>query len=133
MDSVNNLESATTLKVDELEYSSFTPSSQRKKAFLDYIQSLLMWRIWMSLAWQDINIRYRRSVIGPFWITLSMAITVYSMGFLYAKIFHTQLEEYFPYLVSGMLAWGLILSLITEGVDAYLFSVSLIRQVKLPY
>lgn len=106
---------------------------QRQKAKADFIQSLLMWKIWLALAWQDIRIRYRRSIIGPLWITLSMAITVYSMGFLYARLFHLDLYHYFPFLVSGMLGWTLIQSLISEGVDAYLFAGSLIRQVKLPY
>lgn len=105
---------------------------QYAKARLDLGQALKMWRVWLALAWQDISIRYRRSIIGPLWITLSMAITVYSMGFLYARLFHIDLNYYFPYLVSGMLSWTLIQSLLTEGVDTYLVSGGLIRQVKLP-
>ena len=81
---------------------------QRQKAYLDLWEGLKKWKIWMALAWQDIKLRYRRSVIGPLWITLSMAITVYSMGFLYSRLFHMDLDSYFPYLVSGMLAWGVI-------------------------
>lgn len=108
-------------------------AKQRQKAYVDFVQGFKMWRVWMLLAWQDINIRYRRSVLGPLWITLSMAITVYSMGFLYARLFHMSLETYFPYLVSGMLGWGLIQSIISEGVDIFVSSASLIRQVKLPY
>lgn len=133
MDSANNLGNTVNYQSIALSSAKSVKEKQRQKAFLDYLQGFMMWRTWVLLAWQDINIRYRRSVIGPFWITLSMAITVYSMGFLYARLFHIELETYFPYLVSGMLGWGLILSLINEGVDAYLISVSLIRQVKLPY
>lgn len=133
MDSANNLDNAANYQSIVLDGANSARDKQRQKAFLDYFQGLMMWRTWVLLAWQDINIRYRRSVIGPLWITLSMAITVYSMGFLYARLFHTELDKYFPYLVSGMLGWGLIQSLINEGVDAYLMGVSLIRQVKLPY
>lgn len=106
---------------------------QRQKAYLDLWDGLKKWKIWMALAWQDIKLRYRRSVIGPLWITLSMAITVYSMGFLYSRLFHMDLDSYFPYLVSGMLAWGLISGLIIESTEVYLFSSSLIRQIKIPY
>jgi ABC-type polysaccharide/polyol phosphate export permease len=133
MDSANNLDSRVNYQSMMLDATTSAQKKQRQKAFADYLQGFMMWRTWMLLAWQDINIRYRRSVIGPLWITLSMAITVYSMGFLYARLFHIELEKYFPYLVSGMLGWGLIQSLINEGVDAYLLGVSLIRQVKLPY
>jgi ABC-type polysaccharide/polyol phosphate export permease len=116
----------------DLEEARAVKKKRNAKAKSDLIQGLRMWRIWMALAWQDISIRYRRSVIGPLWITLSMAITVYSMGFLYARLFHIELNQYFPYLVSGMLCWTLIQSLITEGVDTFLIAGSLIRQVKLP-
>lgn len=102
-------------------------------AFADALTAIHMWKVWLALAWQDISIRYRRSVIGPLWITLSMAITVYSMGMLYARLFHIDLQHYFPYLVAGMLAWGLVQTILTESVDVYLISASLIRQVKLPY
>jgi len=123
--------------VTELEQAQDLLGPQRRKtralAFADVKTALCMWKVWLALAWQDISIRYRRSVIGPLWITLSMAITVYSMGILYARLFHIELQHYFPYLVAGMLAWGLVQSILTEAVDVYLVSASLIRQVKLPY
>jgi len=106
---------------------------QQRKALQDFWQSFSLWRIWLMLAWQDIYLRYRRSVIGPLWITLSMAISVYSMGFLYAHLWHVPLNDYFPFLVTGMLSWALMALIITEGADVYLISASLIRQIKLPY
>jgi ABC-type polysaccharide/polyol phosphate export permease len=134
MSSLNSLNHSSEFQGMSLPDSGLSlRAKQRQKAFKDFINGLMMWKVWMQLAWQDISIRYRRSMIGPLWITLSMAITVYSMGFLYARLFHMKLETYFPYLVSGMLAWGLVQSILTEGVDAYLVASSLIRQVKLPF
>ena len=37
-------------------------------------------RVWGTLGWHDIRQRYRRSVIGPFWFTLSTAIMVVVLG-----------------------------------------------------
>jgi ABC-type polysaccharide/polyol phosphate export permease len=85
------------------------------------------------LAYQDIKLRYRRSVLGPFWLTISMAVTVYSMGFLYAKLFHTELSEYYPFLVGGMLAWSLISAIVTDATEGLVVSENLIKQIKLPY
>jgi lipopolysaccharide transport system permease protein len=92
-----------------------------------------MWRIWTMLAYQDVKLRYRRSILGPFWLTLSMAITVYSMGYLYGHLFHTNLQTYFPFLVSGMLSWTLVSTCITELTDAFATADGLIKQIKLPY
>ena len=125
---LNNIEDAA-LDFDDKTYRK----RQQQKALQDLLKGLSLWRIWVMMAWQDIFLRYRRSVIGPFWITLSMAITVYSMGFLYAHLWHVELKDYFPFLVTGMLSWALLAMLITEGTDVYLLSAGLIRQIKLPY
>lgn len=107
--------------------------SKRGLALQDIFNGLAKWRIWLLLAYQDVKLRYRRSVLGPFWITLSMAITVYSMGYLYGHLFHSDLQIYFPFLVSGMISWALISSLISDLTDAFTQSDGLIKQISLPY
>jgi len=112
----------------------FFPSvNQQSLALHDIKTGLLSWHIWFMLAYQDIRLRYRRSILGPFWITISMAITVYTMGFLYGHLFHMDLQQYYPYLVSGMLTWALISSAITELTDTFTTSDGLLKQIKLPY
>jgi len=111
----------------------FPRITQQKLAWMDIADGIFGWRIWSMLAYQDIKLRYRRSVLGPFWITLSMAITVYTMGFLYANLFHIELDHYFPFLVAGMLSWSLISSLASEYTDGLLVAEGLIKQIKLPY
>lgn len=107
--------------------------SQRQLANQDLWLGLKKIRLWFFLAYQDIRLRYRRSVLGPFWLTLSMAITVYTMGFLYAHLFHVNMQVYYPHLVSGMLAWSFISSVIIDATDTYLLSEGMLRQIKLPY
>lgn len=102
-------------------------------AWKDFISSLALWRVWSMLAYQDIQLRYRRSVLGPFWITISMAITVYSMGYLYSHIFHQDLSRYYPFLTTGMLAWTLISTIITDITEGLVSAEALIKQIKLPY
>lgn len=117
----------------EVDNLSFPAMDQRELAWLDVLNGLKNWHVWLTLAYQDIKLRYRRSVLGPFWITLSMAITVYSMGYLYAHLFHVNLSDYYPFLVAGMLTWTLISTVITDLTEAFMLSESLIKQVKLPY
>ncbi len=125
----------SSLNIDPQAVSSAVmPRHTRKSlAMQDFTQGITQWRIWLLLAYQDIKLRYRRSVLGPFWITLSMAITVYSMGFLYAHLFKTDMRQYYPFLVAGMLAWSLISVVITELTETFISSDSLIKQIKLPY
>lgn len=99
----------------------------------DVVTAIKSWQIWLLLSWQDIKLRYRRSQLGPFWITISMAVTIYTMGFLYGHIFKMNLQEYFPYLTGGMLTWALISSLLNESTSTFMEAESYIKQIKLPY
>ena len=111
----------------------FEPVDQTLLAWGDIKDGIRKWPIWLMLAYQDIKLRYRRSVLGPFWLTLSMAITIYTMGYIYSHIFHTDMADYFPYLTGGMLAWTLLSTLVTEFTDGLAASEHLIKQIKLPY
>jgi len=116
-----------------LEERSVPTISSQQLAWKDIRDGLQQWRVWSLLAYQDIKLRYRRSVLGPFWITISMAVTVYSMGFLYAHLFHVNMQQYYPFLVSGMLGWALISTVITELTETFINAEGLIKQIKLPY
>lgn len=129
---INSLENVLGEEREEKQII-FSPVCQQQLALLDFKEGLKKWRIWSMLAYQDIKLRYRRSVLGPFWLTISMAITVYSMGFLYAHLFHMKLEYYYPLLVAGMLGWSLISTIVMELTDGLTASDSLIKQIKLPY
>lgn len=83
--------------------------------------------IWLTLSLLDIKIKYRRSSLGPFWLTLSMAVTIYSMGFLYGHLFHLNLQDYFPYLASGIICWTLISTLIIDSNQAFIESSTYIK------
>lgn len=118
---------------ETLDTVDFPKISAMQLAWQDVVDGLKKWRIWYMLAYQDIKLRYRRSVLGPFWISISMAITVYSMGFLYGHLFHLDLQQYYPFLVAGMLTWTLIATVIIELTDGLTMADGLIKQIKLPY
>ena len=64
----------------------------------DLLSGIRAWRLWTMLGWNDIRQRYRRSVLGPFWITISMAVFITLLGVIYSHIFNIELRTYLPYL-----------------------------------
>lgn len=111
-------------------------SSSKKRGRLavsDLKEGLRSWRIWLMLGWQDILLRYRRSLLGPFWITLSMAIMIYSMGLIYGLLFKMDLSHYFPHIASGMLVWTFLSTLIMDQVNSFVEASHIITQMKLPF
>lgn len=88
--------------------------------------------LWGNMGMQEIRQRYRRSRIGPFWITISMGIMVLAMGTLYGTIFGQELSEYLPYLAAGFVIWGLISGMVLDGVRAFIQVEGLIKQLPAP-
>jgi ABC-2 type transport system permease protein len=99
----------------------------------DLWPALCAWRLWTMLAWNDIRLRYRRSTLGPFWITLSMAMFISILGVIYSRIFHVDVETYLPFLTAGFVTWGLVSQVINESCGAFQEGERIIKQIRLPY
>lgn len=89
-------------------------------------------QVWGTLGWHDIRQRYRRSVLGPFWFTLSTAIMVVVLGALYATLLKQEITEYLPFLAVGLVVWQYIGASINEGCTSFIGSAYLIKQIRLP-
>jgi ABC-type polysaccharide/polyol phosphate export permease len=98
----------------------------------DFSTALRRWHLWVRLGWQDVMLRYRRSLIGPFWLTLSMGIMVGTLGLIYGELFNIEAKSYLPYLTVGLLVWGLISSCISDGCQTFIESHWLILQINVP-
>lgn len=72
-------------------------------------------------------------LLGPFWLTASMAVMVVSLGVIYAELFKTPINDFLPLLCVGLLVWNLMASFMTEGGAIFTTSESYIQQIRLPY
>jgi len=108
-------------------------ASQRfARAALDLRQGILSVHIWPTLAWQEIRQRYRRSVLGPFWLTISIGVMIAGMGPLYSRLFGQATASYFPHLAVSFVVWMLIASLINEACTAFITAEGLIKEGHMP-
>jgi ABC-type polysaccharide/polyol phosphate export permease len=85
-----------------------------------------------SLAWHDIVSRYRGSILGPFWITLSMGLMVGGIGLLNARLFRTSVHDFIPFVAAGIVFWGLIASTVIEGCETFVQAAGILSQTSLP-
>ena len=99
----------------------------------EIVGGLRVWRVWGIMGWDDIRQRYRRSVIGPFWITLSMGAFILLLGIIYSRLFHMELRHYMPYLSVGYIVWGFMSAAINDSCIAFTDTARIIKQIKLPY
>jgi ABC-type polysaccharide/polyol phosphate export permease len=85
-----------------------------------------------SLAWHDVVSRYRGSILGPFWITLSMGLMVLGISFVYSHLFDIPLNDFMPFVACGIVFWGVIAGTITEGCDTFVQASGMLSQTSLP-
>lgn len=85
------------------------------------------------LALLEVRRRYKRTKIGPFWTTLSMALFVFSLGFVFSLLWNLELSTYLPYLVTGFLAWMPFSSFVVESASTFTSNEPVFRQVNMPY
>jgi ABC-type polysaccharide/polyol phosphate export permease len=90
----------------------------------------------LGLAWalarHDVVSRYRGSILGPFWITISMGLMVLGIGFLYAQLFQIEVRDFMPHVALGIVFFGLISSIVTEGCDTFVLAKHMLSQTALP-
>ncbi len=110
-----------------------TLAARQRLAAADLRGAARLWRLCWTLAWLDIKLRYRGSLLGPFWLTLSTAIMVAAMGGIYAALFHMNLHEYLPFLALSLVLWNFFGGLVAEACQAFTVAESMIRSVRMPF
>lgn len=98
----------------------------------DILVGLGAYHVWLALGWHDIRQRYRRSVLGPFWFTLTTLIMVGVLGFLYSELLQQDISDYLPYLGVGLVVWQFISTAANEGCMTMISAASTIKQIRMP-
>lgn len=99
----------------------------------DFVTGLLSWRLWAFLGLQDIRQRYRRSSLGPLWLTAGLGVTILGIGVLYSQILKTPADQYIPFLAISLLIWLTFSSIINESTALFQGGAGMITSMKIPY
>jgi len=111
---------------------SHFPSRSLPRALADLTGGWEQRELWGHLGWQDIKQRYRRSILGPIWITISMAVTAIALGILYAGLFGNDLSVQLPYILTGFIIWAFISGCILEGAEVFIANEGLMKHLPAP-
>ena len=88
--------------------------------------------LWLWFGLLDIRMRYRRVVLGPWWVSMSTAMMVGALALLYSRIFQLEVASYLPHLAIGMVVWTLISTQISDAANAFIGFAHAIHQVRIP-
>jgi lipopolysaccharide transport system permease protein len=105
---------------------------RNRQAVADIVEGVALWRLATTLGWLDIRLRYRGSMLGPFWLTISTGVMVSALGILYSKLFHMDIQDYLPFLALSQILWAFLSTMVGEACSTFIEMVSLIRSIRMP-
>jgi len=102
-------------------------------ALADIVEGLAVFRVWNLLATTDIRLRYRRTTLGAFWVTLSMGVFVAAISLVFGGLFQIDAARFVPFLTAGFILWGLLSNAISGSCLAFVNNEEFIKCQKMPF
>ena len=110
-----------------------TVAGRNRWAIADVTGGVKLWRLAWALGWLDIRLRYRGSMLGPFWLTISTGVMVGALGLLYSTLFKMGLRDYLPFLALSQVLWGFLAGIVSDACTAFTDAEGVIRSVRMPF
>lgn len=85
-----------------------------------------------NLVRQDLKNRYRSSILGLAWTFLTPLGLVGIIGLVYSVVFSTPMEQFVPYLFSGLIPWLFLNQCADGGTTSFLAGQGYIKQTQTP-
>jgi lipopolysaccharide transport system permease protein len=101
----------------------------------NYWRDLFRYReLFYFLAWRDVLVRYKQTVIGVLWAVLRPLLTMLVFTFVFSRIAKLPAEAVpYPVMVfAAMLPWQLFATSLTEGSGSLINNSNLISKVYFP-
>ena len=87
---------------------------------------------WRALAAGDIRSKYRRTFLGPWWITATNAITALIMGLVAGRFLGFDTKTYLPHFMVSITIWNFISSSLNEACYTMINAGGMIKAVDMP-
>ncbi len=105
----------------------------RQWALWDIVEGARLWPMWWRQSVNEIRRRYKRTLLGPAWVTVSLIIFAVALSVVWAGLFKMKVTDFLPFLMSGLLPWTLVSSCIGEGCGVLVGGESLMKSRQFPY
>ena len=95
----------------------------------DILGGLKKFPVIMFISLTDLRSKYKRTILGPFWIVLGLAAGSIGLGFLWSVLWGVPTAEMLPRITVGFLVWILISGAIVEGSNSLISQEMLIKNI----
>jgi lipopolysaccharide transport system permease protein len=97
-----------------------------------------LWRyreLFLILAWRDISVRYKQTIIGIFWAILRPFLTMVIFTIIFSRIARLPSDGSAPYALmvfAAMLPWSLFSNALSESSNSLISNANLIGKIYFP-
>ncbi len=99
----------------------------------DWVNAFRMWRLWTSLAWEDLSDRYRRTVFGLSWVVASFVLFIVVYITIFGQVSGVSQAQYTLYVTVGFALWTFISGAATDACVAYTGATNWMLGTAIPY
>ena len=101
-------------------------------AVRDIVKGAQLAPVWWRVGLTQTFSRYKRTILGPFWIAGGLVATAVALTFVYGSLFHADYRQTFPNVMAGLLVWFMISSTINEGAQLFINSAGMMQVHNFP-
>ena len=95
----------------------------------DFYNGFKKKHVWLNIAKTEIKFKFKRTKLGPLWITIGTAIFIVVLSIITGAFFADDLDVRVPYITTGLIIWSLIFSCINESSGVFSGRVGLIQNI----
>jgi ABC-type polysaccharide/polyol phosphate export permease len=102
-------------------------------AFRDLIDGVRLAPLWLTLGWEQTAARFRRTVLGPFWLTANLLAMAFALSFIFGGLLgNGNWRSNFAMIISGILCWSITGGYLGDASNTFIGAGDLMNTMRLP-
>lgn len=115
-------------------YQSMTLQYQsgHAAALADLRQSIDSPAAWWVISKQQILSKYRRTILGPWWITLQRLFFIAGLSLLFGALMGRDIAEFIPYVATGFIVFSVMVGSLNTSATLITANIAVLKNSAMP-
>ena len=97
-----------------------------KYSFKRYLDILFV------LIKKELTLKYQNTILGYLWLIVNPLLLTFVYYFVFVIVFKIKTQNYFLYLIIGILVWNSITSSLMYGINSFISNASFVKKLPIP-
>lgn len=88
----------------------------KNSLFLQVLYVTEFYFLWLNPAVHDVKIKYRKSILGPWWNVIANIIFVILLSLIWSQILNLPIRDYIIHIYVGLIVWAYLNDIVNSSV-----------------